>query len=175
MADIGPESASVGGAVNLPACVGKEGLARGITRGTGRGVRGKEVRKVAIDSRPRKAPLILDEGWIVGRAEDVGAREAAEGDIKVVVGLAPAVPMPSPPAVCSQKLVPGTRVKVPLSCVPMMDTSELCGDVAMEKASVVTTPSFLPSSQFAPPSVLTNNPPSVPKKRALLAGEIAAA
>ena len=36
-------------------------------------------------------------------------------------------------------------------------------------------PSFLPSSQVAPPSLLTNNPPSVPKRSDFVTGEMAAA
>src|ERR1041385_3485376 len=86
-----------------------------------------------------------------------------------------AVPIPSPPRDCSQMLVLATREKVPLSCVPIIVNRGLLGETAIEYASSVMMPSFLPSSQVAPPSSLTNRPPSLPKKTCLVTGEIAAA
>src|ERR1051326_2240076 len=61
-----------------------------------------------------------------------------------------AVPIPSPPRVCSQMSVLATREKVPLSCVPMIVNNGLLGETAIEYASSVIIPSFLPSSQVAP-------------------------
>ena len=81
---------------------------------------------------PAKLHLACVFGGLLVERRTLVPGKLVKATSKLLSDMLQAVPTPSPPRVCSQKLVPATRVKVPLSCVPMMEMLGVWGEVAME-------------------------------------------